>query len=383
MQAVKTAYENAKKERETLFALIAEKEQQIEELKAREESIVLDFQKAQADRNNLSHTMLEGERIREEIDLLRQKEEMEARIVLFRNDIEKEEEELDKEDRLLSEKRAQYSECIRKKERLTEIYHQGTALERQEKELKEELRAAGLQAVKMQSVEDMRIRYAELMAEYAKVAASQEMDPSELQKKLETIEKEAASEKATMELVLEQMGIHVVPGMQQPSIHQFRERRNAIEAALNDVLEQIEILVKEQEECFVAREHAERLAEEIDAGQEAHAMRAEKCHRTRKELVKMQQTVQEIMLDVSFSSSAEAAEALERFMAEQEQKKEAIVIAEQEYEVWKSTFEEETALLEQLYGQRLVQMQKEQLAMEEYNKSLKSSQDMMTIPGMR
>ena len=145
----------------------------------------------------------------------------------------------------------------------------------------------------------------------------------------------------------------------------------------------IEILVKEQEECFVAREHAERLAEEIDTEQEAHAMRAEKCHRTRKELMKMQQTVQEIMLDVSFSSSAEAVDALKRFMTEQEQKKEAIVIAEQEYEVWKATFEEETALLEQLYGQRLVQMQKEQLAMEEYNKSLKSSQDMITIPGMR
>ena len=373
MQAVKTAYENAKKERETLFALIAEKEQQIEELKAKEESVVLAYQKAQADRSSMSHAMLEGDHIKEEIERLVQKEETERQMELRRTEIELEEKEIEEAEAMLAEKKAVYTECIRKKERLTEIYHQGTALERQERELKEELRAAGLQAVKMQSVEEMRLHYAELMAEYARMAANRDMDPKELQDKLEKIEKEALSEKATMELVLEQMGIRVVPNALPPSLIQFRERRNALEDALNEVLEQIDILVKEQEECLLAREQAEQLAPEIDKEHEMLAMRAEKCQRMKAELVKMQQQVQEVLLDASYATSQDAEEAMERFIREQEEKKEMVAKAEQEYEEWKLAFQEETALLDQLYGQRLIQMQKEQLAMEEYNNSLRNS----------
>lgn len=373
MQTAKTAYENAKKERETLFALIAEKEQQIEELREREEQVVLAYQRAQADRSNLSHAMFEGERITEEIERLKQKEETERQMELFRAEIEKEDAEIAEGQSVLEEKRAVYTECIRKKERLTEIYHQGTELERQERDLKEELRTAGLQVVKMQSVEDMRLRYAELMTEYARVSAEQELEPKELQERLEKIEKEALSEKATIELLLEQMGIPTIPGTQPPSIRQFRERRNNIEEALNEVLEQIDVLVKEQEECLLAREKAEQLAQEIDVAHEALAMRAEKCERMKAELVKMQQFVQEILLDASYASSKEAEEAMEQFIAEQEAKKEAVTAAERDYGEWKLTFQEETAILDQLYGRRLIQMQKEQLAMEEYNNSLRNN----------
>ncbi len=373
VQAVKTAYENAKKERETLFALIVEKEQQIEELKEKEERVVLAYQRAQADRSSMSHAMFEGDRIKDEIERLLQKEVLERQIELCHTETEKEDKEIEEAENALAEKRAVYTECVRKKERLTEIYHKGTALERQERELKEELRVAGLQVVKMQSVEDMRVRYAELMAEYAQVATGQDTEPKELQAKLEKIEKEAFSEKATMELLLEQMGIRVVPGAQQPSIAQFRERRNALEEALNEILEQIDALVKEQEECLLAREQAEQLVQEIEKEHEVLAMRAEKCQRMKAELVKMQHQVQEILLDASYTSSQEAEAAMERFIEEQERKKEIVVKAEQEYEEWKLAFQEETALLDQLYGQRLIQMQKEQLAMEEYNNSLRNS----------
>jgi len=374
VQAQKTAYENAKRERETLFALIAEKEQQIEGLKAQEERIVLAYHRAQADRSSISHAMYEGERLQEEVERLKQKEEIEQNIRQRKAEVESEEAEIAREEELLSEKRARYTECIRKKERLTEIYHQGIGLEKQERELKEELRAAGLQAVKMQSVESMRLRYAELMAEYARVAADSEADPKDVQDRLEKIEKEALSEKATMELLLEQMGIRVIPGAQPPALTQFRERRNAIETALNDVLEQIDVLVKEQEECLLAREEAEKLAKEIEKEHEQLAMRTEKCQRMKTELVKMQQLVQEILLETSYSSSAEAEDALQRFIKEQEEKKKFIDHAEDEYEEWQQSFQEETAMLDQLYGQRLIQMQKEQLAMEEYNKSLRNSQ---------
>lgn len=373
MQAQKTAYENAKRERETLFALIAEKEQQIEQLKAQEERIVLAYQRAQADRSSISHAMYEGERLQAEVERLKQKEEAEEKIRLGREEAEKEEAEIAKEEELLSEKRARYTECIRKKERMTEIYHSGIALEKQERELKEELRAAGLQAVKMQSVENMRLRYAELMAEYARVAADSESDPKDVQERLEKIEKEALSEKATMELLLEQMGIRVVPGAQLPALTQFRERRNAIEEALNEVLEQIEVLVKEQEECLLAREEAEKLAKEIEKEHEQLAMRTEKCQRMKTELVKLQQFVQGILLETSYSASAEAEAAMQRFIEEQEEKKEFVDRAERDYEEWQQAFQEETAMLDQLYGQRLIQMQKEQLAMEEYNKSLRNS----------
>jgi len=374
VQAQKTAYENAKKEREMLFARIAEKEQQIEELKAREESVVLAYQKAQTDKSSIRQAVLEGERIQEEIEQLLKKEETERQIQVLQAELEQEESEMEAAEEQLAEKRARYTECIRKKERLTEIYHQGTELERQERELKEELRAAGLQAMKMQSVEEMRIKYAELMAEYAGVATKKELTPQEMQEQMEKIEKEAMSEKATMELLLEQMGVRVVPGGQPPSVTQFRERRNALEAALNDVLEQIDVLVKEQEECLLAREQADGLLTEIEEEQETLAMRAEKCEHVKKEQVKMKQFVQAVLLESSFSSSEEAKQAMERFVEEQEQKKEQTARAEEEYEEWNRAFLEETTLLEQLYGQRLIQMQKEQLAMEEYNNSLRNNE---------
>lgn len=373
MQTVKTEYENAKKERETLFALIAEKEQQLAQLKAEEERVVLAYQKAQADRSIMSRAMFEGDRIKDQIEKLTEKEEAERKIQLRKEEIEKEEQEISERKKALEDKEAIYTECIRKKERLTEIYHQGIELERQEKELKEELRAAGMQVVKMQSVEDMRIRYGELLSEYGKVAASKELEPQEIEEKLEQIKKEAESEKATMELLLEQMGIRILPGIQPPSISQFREHRDTIETALNEVLEQIDVLVQEQEICLTAREKAETLAKEIESEREALAMKAEKCHRIQSEQVKLQHFVQEILLGASYVSSQEAEKAMNHFVQEQESKKEEIVRAEQEYEEWDRTFKNEAALLDQLYGQRLIQMQKEQLAMEEYNKSLRNS----------
>ena len=91
------------------------------------------------------------------------------------------------------------------------------------------------------------------------------------------------------------------------------------------------------------------------------------------ELVKLQQFVQGILLETSYSASAEAEAAMQRFIEEQEEKKEFVDRAERDYEEWQQAFQEETAMLDQLYGQRLIQMQKEQLAMEEYNKSLRNS----------
>ena len=88
----------------------------------------------------------------------------------------------------------------------------------------------------------------------------------------------------------------------------------------------------------------------------------------------MKQFVQAVLLESSFSSSEEAKQAMERFVEEQEQKKEQTARAEEEYEEWNRAFLEETTLLEQLYGQRLIQMQKEQLAMEEYNNSLRNNE---------
>lgn len=370
MQTQKEAYENAKRERENLFALIAEKEHQIELLRKQEEEVVLAYQKAQADKGMMSHAMFEGDRMKEEIERLRQKEETEKLIELRKEEIEREEKAIEEEDRKITEKSARYTECIRKKEHLTEIYHEGTALERQERELKEELRAAELQLVKMQSVEKLRLHYEELTAEYARLMADKEMESEELEAAMEKVKKEAFSEKMTMELLLEQMGIHVIPGNRLPSVEQFTERRDVLKAALDEVLEKIDVLVKEQEECLVAREQAEKLAKEIDKEQEMLAIRAEKCQRIKTELRKQQQYVQGVILDAAFESLQEAEEAMERFVREQEEKREFISRAEQEYEQWKLTFENETALLDQLYGQRLIQMQKEQLAMEEYKGGL-------------
>ena len=370
MQGQKDAYENAKREREMLFARIAEKEQQIAALQEREEEVVINYQRAQADKNLLSHAFFEGEHIREELARLKQMEETKEKIERQEKVIAEEEQTIVEEDKRIEEKSALYTECIRKKERLTEIYHQGTDLERQERDLKEELRAAELQVVKMQSVEKLRLHYEELTAEYAMLMENEEMDREELEKKMESIKKEAFSEKATMELLLDQMGLHMTPGSRMPLLQQFLDRRDVIQNALNEVLKEIDVLVKEREECLLAREQAERLSEEIDKEQEMLALRAEKCQRMKTEQRKMVQFVQGVLLDAEYGSSEEAETAMQQFIEQQEKKRDSIARAEQEYEEWKADYQNETALLDQLYGQRLIQMQKEHLAMEEYKGGL-------------
>ena len=425
----KEAYLAAKEESSRLLASIREKELQMEELKALEDVVLLAYQKAQADKLNMEQLLRRMEQLKSEVKLLTQKEELQddyAQKDLAAAEIAAKE---IAQKQLIEEKDARYKTCRAKQDRLTEIYHSGRALESEERELKLELAELDNQAKRFESYENIRRNYESLTEQISGLLEEKQKQNAKLQQmeaaytyeqagmlamdletgspcpvcgstehpvpakpaegavtkeelgkckqeyqavseKLESLGKEAASEKGTMELLLEQLGIRNDAAVKQ-LMAERAERKNLVQGKLSEVERQLDVLVKEQEEGMKARDEAALLEQELLKEKNELEELQEKLRRVRTEQEAIKQSVKRILLDVSFDSVKDATEAFAAAETELEQKKNDIAKAEADYLDWNNKKQSEIAVLEQLSGQKLMRMQKEQLALEDYEKAIR------------
>lgn len=426
----KEAYMTAKAESEQLLHTIAEKEQHMAELRALEEHVMLSYQKAQADKLNMEQLVVKMEQLRSEVRLLTQKEELEEAFSKLEQTVGELVEQENKQKSLMAEKEVRYKECRTKQDRLTEIYQNGRALEADERELKLELAELENQAKRFESFEKIRENYESLTAQISGLmekkqklnASLQQMEAAytyeqagmlamdlefgspcpvcgstehpepakpavgavtreelgkckqeyqELGEQLESLGKEAASEKGTMELLLQQLGIRGDGAAVQQLIAERLERKQMVQEKLAEVEKQLDVLVKEQEEGMRARDEAALLEQELAKDKNDLDALLEKIRRIRMEQESITQSVKRILLDSAYENVADAMDALTVAEAEHEQKKAGIALAEADYQDWNNKKQSETAVLEQLSGQKLLRMQKEQLALEDYEKAIR------------
>ncbi len=425
----KEAYLAAREESRQLLTSIAEKEQQMVKLREMEEMVLLSYQKAQADKLNMEQLLRRMEQLRSEVKLLTQKEELQEEVKqkeLAVAELGKQEE---KQKLLMGEQEARYKECRIKQDRLTEIYHAGRELEGKERELKLELAELENQAKRFESYETIRKNYDSLTVQISELieekqkrnAQLQHMEaaftfeqagmlamdlktgnpcpvcgstehpepakPSsgtvsreelgackreyqEISERLESLGKEAASEKGTMDLLLEQLGIRSDATVAQ-LIAARMERRTLVQETLSEVEKQLDVLVKEQEEGMKARDEAALLEQEILKERSSLEELQGRIRHIRMEEEAINQSVKRILLDVSYDNVKDASTALTETEVEAEQKKDGIAKAEADYLEWNNKKQSETAVLEQLCGQKLMRMQKEQLALEDYEKAVR------------
>ncbi len=426
----KEVYLAAKEESAQLLRSIAEKEQQMAELRALEDHVTLAYQKAQADKINMEHKLRNMEQLRGEVKLLTQKEELEEES----RQLELSAAELTEQENAfktaMAEKEAKYKECRAKQDKLTEIYQTGRALEADERELKNSLLELENQAKRFESFEKIRENYENLTAqisvlmdekqkqnatlqqleaaytyeqagmlamdleagspcpvcgskehpEPAKPAdgavskeelSARKQEYQEISAKLEELGKEAASEKGTMELLLQQLGIRGEIAVVQQLIAERMEQKTKVQATLSEVEKQLDELVRQQEEGMKARDEASVLEQELAKERNDLEALQEKIRRIRTEQEAIAQSVKRILLDSAYEKVQDAADALAAAEAEAEEKKKSIALAEENYQDWNNKKQSESAVLEQLSGQKLLRMQKEQNALEDYEKAIR------------
>ena len=425
----KEAYLAAKEESRHLLASIAEKEQQMAKLQSLEEMVLLSYQKAQADKINMEQLLRRMEQLKSEVKLLTQKEELQEEFKAKDSIAAELTGQEAKQKALIEEKEKRYRECRVKQDRLTEIYHSGRALEGEERELKFQLEELEKQAKRFESYEKIRENYENLTEQISGLLEEKQRRNAELQKmemavtleqagmlamdlekgspcpvcgstehpepakpaegavtkeelgrckqeyqtlseKLESIGKEAASEKGTMDLLLEQMGIRSDAAVNQ-LIAERLELKKQVQEKLSEVEKQLDVLVKEQEDGMKAKEEAALLEQELFAEKSDLEELQERIRHIRTEQEAINQSVKHILLDSAYEYAADALAALNAVGAETEQKKESIAKAEENYQEWNNKKQSEAAVLEQLAGQRLLRMQKEQLALEDYEKAIR------------
>lgn len=423
------AYATAKTESEQLLAAIAEKERQMEELRGLEEQIVLLYQKAQADKLKIEQTLIKIEQLKNEVKQLEEKEMLEAEFC-------KKEEESKLLLKLAEEKKAilfkqeeRLAECRKLQDKLTEIYHNGRALEGVERELKAELAELESQAKRFESYENIRNTYEQLTEQITAFLEQKQKQSIELQRmeaaytceqagmlaldlekgspcpvcgstehpepakpangavtkeelakakkeyqelsdKVEALGKEAASEKGTMELLLQQLGITSPEEMVSGIIAERLSHKEEVEKQLSEVVKQLDELVAEQEKGMRAKQEAAELEKELEKERLEMENLQEKLRRLSMEQETITNSVKRILFDASFMSVQEAKEALTTAEEGQEKKKAEISLAEKNYSEWNNRKQSESAVYEQLSGQKLLRLQKEQSALEEYQKAL-------------
>jgi len=330
----------------------------------------------------------------------------------------------------LAEKESLLAELRAKQNRLTEIYQTGRTLESEERELKSRLALLEEQQKRFDNYEKIRAGYELLTEQVSELLEKKQLQNIELQKmetaytceqagilamelepgnpcpvcgstehpepakpagtavtreqlaacrkeyqeiseKLDAIGKEAASEKGTMDLLLQQMGVPNDSAQVQHLISCRIQEKCELEKRLAAVEKQLDILVKEQEEGMRARGEAELLEQELHKAKSDLEDLQEKTGNIRMEQEAIKRSIQRILLDTSFDSTEDANHALEAAGEELEQKKEFILKAEADYQDWNSRTQSENAVLEQLSGQKLMRMQREQNALEDYEKAIR------------
>jgi len=426
----KEAYLAAKSESEQLLGLIAQKEQQVRELRASEDSVMIAYQKAQADKIKMEQLLVKMEQLKNEVKNFAEKEALEQEFA--KKDAEATElllQETEQKEQI-GHTEERFRQCRVKQDRLTEIYHNGRALEAEERELKTELSELDNQCKRFENYEKIRGNYEELTAKISELMEIKQKQNIELQKleaaytyeqagmlamdlelgrpcpvcgstehpepakpaegavtkeelgkrkqeyqklseEIENLGKDAASEKGTMELLLEQMGIRGGDAAVCQISTERAERKELLQKKLSEVEMQLDILVKEQEEGMQAREEAAKLEQELAKEKNNLEALQEKINHIRMEQETITRSVKRILLDSALMNMEEALAALREAESEQEQKKEEIASAEAEFLDWNNKMQSETAVLEQLSGQKLLRMQREQNALESYEKAIR------------
>ena len=430
VQPQKEAYLAACSERKQLFDLIAEKERRMTEILNLEEQVQVFYQKAQADKINIETLLTKLEQLKGEVKLLLRKEDLEAENKQKEQIAEKLAEQEAGQKKILAEKESYLAELRGKQNRLTEIFQNGRMLEAEERELKNRLTDWEGQQKRFENYEKVRANYEVLAEQVSELLEKKQLQNIELQKmetaytceqagilameletgnpcpvcgstehpepakpagtaitreqlaacrkeyqeiseKLETVGREAASEKGTMELLLQQLGVSNDNAQMQQLINSRLQEKIELDERLDVVEKQLDRLVKEQEEGMRARDEAELLEQELHKAKSDLEKLQEKTGNVRMEQESIKRSIQRILMDTSFESAETANRALEAAGEELEQKKESILKAEADYQDWNNRKQSEAAVLEQLSGQKLMRMQQEQNALEDYEKAIR------------
>ncbi len=383
VKPLKEAYLAAKQEREELFAMIRSKEKQFSAFREQEERTLLHYQKAQADKSGLEQLSIRVEGARKETENVKQRTRLIEQYTEKSDELAKADSLLEERGRKQKELEEEYAAYRKASERLTEIYHKGTELEREEKEIKQRMEALAEQKKQLASYEEIKKNYEALeqlikeKREHQRQLAA-ENRPEELaalKEETERLSREAAMEEGTMRLLLEYMArprdIAEIPRLD--STENCEKEEEKLSAALSKVLLEIEELLKEQASCLLAKKRLPELEKQLTKERAATEMLQDARQGIDFELQGMEGEIKKLTLSLEAKSEAEAEQQLAGLLAVQEQKKREIAEAEAAYSGWDEVKENEAAVLEQLIGQKAARARKEQSAEEAYFAALKAA----------
>lgn len=383
VRPLKEAYLAAKKEREELFAMIRSKERQFAAFKEQEERTLLNYQKAQADKSGLERLSMRVEDARKETENVKQRTRLTAQYKEKTAELARKDRILEERDRKRKEQEEEHTACRRAAERLAEIYREGTELEKKEKEIKRKMEALAEQKKQLASYEETKKSYEALEQLLSKKrnyqreleAENKQRELSVLKEEMEKLSREAAMEEGTMRLLLEYMArprdTTELPRLDSTESCEREEEKLSEE--LSKVLLEIEELLKEQTSCLQAKKYLPELEKKMAEEAAATELLQDARQGVHAELQSMEGEIKKLTLLLEVKSEAEAEQQLAGLLAAQEQKKREIAEAEATYSGWDEAKENETAVFEQLIGQKAARARKEQNAEAAYFAALKAA----------
>lgn len=383
VRPLKEAYLAARKEREELIATIKSKERQLVYFKEQEEDTLLHYQKAQADKSGLEQLSLRVEQAKTDAENVR----LRTRLI---EEYKQKAAELTREDGLLEERSRRQKEleeecaaCRHAVERLLEIYHQGTALEKEEHEVKQQKAALTEQKRQFESYEATKKNYeylAGVLSEKLELqeqlqAQNKQAELAALKAETEKLSKEAAMEQGTAQLLAECLTRprDATEPLRLDSIEAYEKEETRLSAALSKVLSEIEVLLEEQTLCIQAKNRVPELEKRIAEERAAADLLQDRLHGIRSELQGIEREIKKLTLPLDVTDEAEAGQRLSVLLAEQEQKRQEIAKAETAYYEWDDANQNEAEILEQLLGRKAACARKEQEAEEAYFAALKAA----------
>lgn len=346
----------------------------------KEEDIILHYQKAQADKVSLEELFVRMEQAKaecraaeERTGLLKQKKQAEAELACENERME--------ESRLrMLAIEEECEACRRQSEYLVEIYQKGTALEKQEREIRQQIAELSEQKKRFESYEGMKKNYERLTAlleekserqrrlemerarmeqsylyeqagmladclvtgEACPVCGSREhpepavhKDGAPTKEELEAmraecaalrdetaeISKDAAMEKSTMQLLLEHLNLSGENSRRLCSVEAYEQEEAGQRERLTELLEETEALVNEQKRCMEAKDRLPALEEKLAQERQTAELMQGALIRLKTNLQNIENEIKKITLILSTDGEEEAKERLLALQSEHGQKK--------------------------------------------------------------